>query len=91
MVCRSVDENNSASTRQHITDNTSPHALQEIGQVHGARVEPSDHREYGEAILQVLKQPEGASPHMDKLFEGIEGESPVSVALKSLSLLRKLT
>ncbi|ORY88775.1 hypothetical protein BCR35DRAFT_301102 [Leucosporidium creatinivorum] len=53
------------------------YGLQEIGQVHGATVQASDHREYGEAIIKVLKQPEGSSPHMDKLFEGIEAESPV--------------
>jgi GMP synthase (glutamine-hydrolysing) len=51
---------------------------QEIGQFHGATVQASDHREYGEAIVTVLKQPEGSAPHMDKLFEGITGEMPVS-------------
>ncbi|KAK4704041.1 GMP synthase (glutamine-hydrolyzing), partial [Phenoliferia sp. Uapishka_3] len=53
------------------------YGLQEIGQVHGATVQASDHREYGEAIIKVVKQPASASPHMDKLFEGIEGEMPV--------------
>jgi GMP synthase (glutamine-hydrolysing) len=52
--------------------------LQEIGQVHGATVQASDHREYGEAIIKVLKQPAGSAPHMDKLFEGMSGEMPVS-------------
>lgn len=58
---------------------------QEIGQFHGASVQPSDHREYGEAIIKVLKQPEGSSPHIDRLFEGIESESPVRVSVLCLA------
>ncbi|KAL8286557.1 hypothetical protein RQP46_004574 [Phenoliferia psychrophenolica] len=53
------------------------YGLQEIGQIHGAKVQASDHREYGEAIVKVVKQPAGSAPHMDKLFEGIDGEMPV--------------
>ncbi|KAK4048592.1 GMP synthase (glutamine-hydrolyzing) [Microbotryomycetes sp. JL221] len=53
------------------------YGLQEIGNYHGAKVEASDHREYGEAIIKILKQPEGSAPHMDKLFEGIESNSVV--------------
>ncbi|KAM0788142.1 GMP synthase (glutamine-hydrolyzing) [Microbotryomycetes sp. NB124-2] len=53
------------------------YGLQEIGNYHGARVEASDHREYGEAIIKILKQPAGSAPHMDKLFEGIESNSVV--------------
>ena len=54
--------------------------LQEIGNFHGAKVQASDHREYGEAIVTVIKQPEGSSPHMDKLFEGIVGDMPVRLS-----------
>lgn len=58
-------------------DSCSSPRPQEIGQTFGATVQASDHREYGEAIITILKQPEGSSPHMDKLFEGIEGDTPV--------------
>lgn len=54
------------------------YGLQEIGQIHGATVQPSDHREYGNATIKIVKQPKGASAHMDKLFEGIEDDSVVS-------------
>ncbi|BGO96963.1 GMP synthase (glutamine-hydrolyzing) [Rhodotorula toruloides] len=43
----------------------------------GARVEASDHREYGEAIIKVLVQPPEAPAHLNKLFEGLPAESPV--------------
>ncbi|GAA5961344.1 hypothetical protein JCM21900_004490 [Sporobolomyces salmonicolor] len=43
----------------------------------GARVEASDHREYGEAIIKVLVQPESAPSHLNRLFEGLPIESPV--------------
>ncbi|KAM0754848.1 putative GUA1-GMP synthase [Meredithblackwellia eburnea MCA 4105] len=53
------------------------YGLQEIAHVHGAKVDASDHREYGEAIITVVKQPAGSPAHMDKLFEDIEGDMPV--------------
>lgn len=40
-------------------------------------MQPSDHREYGEAIVTVLKQPAGSPAHLDKLFQGMEGDMPV--------------
>lgn len=55
---------------------TSP-TPQETANHFGARVEASDHREYGEAIIQVLQQPAEAPAHLNKLFEGIPVESPV--------------
>ena len=55
--------------------------VQEIGQVHGATVQASEHREYGNATIKIVKQPEGSAPHMDKLFEGIEDDSVVSCAI----------
>ncbi|GAA6027867.1 hypothetical protein JCM8097_001756 [Rhodosporidiobolus ruineniae] len=53
------------------------YGLQETANHFGARVEASDHREYGEAIIKVLVQPEGAPAHLNRLFEGIPAESPV--------------
>ncbi|SCV67755.1 BQ2448_5366 [Microbotryum intermedium] len=53
------------------------YGLQEIGHYHGATVQPSEHREYGEAKIEIIKQPAGASPHMDKLFQGIASGSQV--------------
>lgn len=50
---------------------------QETANFFGARVEASDHREYGEAIIKVLSQPADAPAHLNKLFEGIPEESPV--------------
>ncbi|GAA5834021.1 hypothetical protein JCM5353_008612 [Sporobolomyces roseus] len=53
------------------------YGLQETANYFGARVEASDHREYGEAIIKVEVQPESAPKHLNKLFEGIPIESPV--------------
>ncbi|BGP54492.1 hypothetical protein JCM8202_001573 [Rhodotorula sphaerocarpa] len=53
------------------------YGLQETANHFGARVEASDHREYGEAIIQVLQQRAEAPAHLNKLFEGIPVESPV--------------
>merc|ERR1711939_15381 len=52
------------------------YGLQELGNFHGAQVETSDHREYGRAVISVVKHPNG-SPHMDKLFDGITEDMPV--------------
>ncbi|BGP38797.1 GMP synthase (glutamine-hydrolyzing) [Rhodotorula kratochvilovae] len=51
--------------------------LQETANFFGARVEASDHREYGEAIIKVLAQAADAPAHLNKLFEGLPEESPV--------------
>ncbi|BGP14793.1 hypothetical protein JCM10213_001840 [Rhodosporidiobolus nylandii] len=53
------------------------YGLQETANHFGARVEASDHREYGEAIIKVLAQPASAPAHLNRLFEGIPAESPV--------------
>ena len=42
---------------------------------HGATVAASEHREYGEATVTVIKK--GGNSHMDDLFAGIEGSLPV--------------
>jgi len=60
-------------------------SLQETANYFGARVEASDHREYGEAIIKVEVQPESAPKHLNKLFEGIPIESPVSSTFSSAS------
>lgn len=54
-----------------------PTRVQETANYFGARVEASDHREYGEAIIKVLSQPADAPSHLNKLFEGLPEESPV--------------
>ncbi|GAA5969916.1 hypothetical protein JCM11641_008084 [Rhodosporidiobolus odoratus] len=53
------------------------YGLQETANYFGARVEASDHREYGEAIIQVISQPANAPAHLSKLFAGLPEESPV--------------
>ncbi|GAA5904488.1 hypothetical protein JCM6882_008922 [Rhodosporidiobolus microsporus] len=53
------------------------YGLQETANYFGARVEASDHREYGEAIVKVLVQPPTAPAHLNRLFEGLPEESPV--------------
>ncbi|GAA6008552.1 hypothetical protein JCM10207_007156 [Rhodosporidiobolus poonsookiae] len=53
------------------------YGLQETANHFGARVEASDHREYGEAIIKVLVQPPSAPAHLNRLFEGLPEESPV--------------
>ncbi|GAA5852592.1 hypothetical protein JCM8547_002555 [Rhodosporidiobolus lusitaniae] len=53
------------------------YGLQETANFFGARVEASDHREYGEAIIKILVQPPTAPSHLNRLFEGLPEESPV--------------
>ncbi|GAA99803.1 uncharacterized protein L969DRAFT_84150 [Mixia osmundae IAM 14324] len=53
------------------------YGLQETAHHFGARVESCEHREYGEAIISIIKHGNDGISHVDKLFEGISGEMPV--------------
>lgn len=52
------------------------YGLQETTSVFGGKVEACDHREYGFASLDVIKNDK--FPHVNKLFEGIEDSMQVS-------------
>ncbi|PWN51964.1 GMP synthase [Violaceomyces palustris] len=50
------------------------YGLQEIAWNHGGKVDPHDRREYGHAMIDVVKT---GDKHMDALFEGQEGQVQV--------------
>ena len=57
------------------------YGLQEMSRFHGAHVESADHREYGKALVSVVRDHSKSGlkvgDHVNKFFEGIDGELPV--------------
>ena len=66
------------------------YGLQEMSRFHGATVESANHREYGKAMVSVVRDhsEDGLEigEHVDKFFEGVEGELPVRLKASLLVL-----
>lgn len=50
-----------------------------MSKYHGASVESADHREYGKAVISVVRnqQNKDIGAHVDLLFEGVESDITV--------------